>query len=591
MKRQAKKSTDAQPLQDALKIGKTAFIFAGVFSLASNILYLSLPIYTNQVFSRVLASHSVPTLLVLTGGIVFVFMISGLLDFFRAQVLNNFATIFDQEIASRTFAALFDKVVNRRGGSHAQPLRDIDTLRAAIGGPTVGLIFDVPFMPIFMIILFYIDPWVGAATLLGGVVLLVLAVLQDRATRALRHESAQATIQSYSYTDAALRNAEVVRAIGMLPTLGAKWASFRSDALASGMRADDTASLYSNAIHTVRMIIQIVIIALGAYLVITGRIPPGVLFANMILSGRALQPLERIVGSWKGLFLAAEAYQRLRELHDEYEQPVPTTQLPIPTGRLTVENVSFAPAGSASLVLNSLNFAIAPGETVGVIGPSGAGKSTLMRLLVGIWQPFGSGAIRLDGANVYTWNREDFGRYVAYQPQDTELFAGTVRDNIARFRSDARDEDIVAAAKAAGAHELILRLPKGYDSELGEGGSVLSAGQRQRVALARTLYGDPVLVVLDEPNANLDSDGEAALQEALKGLKARGATVIIVSHKALALSHADKVLVLQQGVAVKFGPAAEVLGQMRSAQAQAQAQSQAQSQAQAGRVSLVEVKS
>lgn len=564
MKTPAAPDTKPQPLRDALKLGRTAFLFAALFSLVSNLLYLAMPIYTNQIYSRVLSSHSGSTLIVLTIGTMFVFLVSNIIDYFRAQVLSGFSVIFDRQVASRTFAALFEAVVQRRGGAHAQPLRDLDTIRDAISGSAVSVMFDLPWIPIFLGVLFVIDPWVGTATTIGGLILLGLAIGQDRATRQPLRDASDAAIQSYGFTDAALRNAEVVRAIGMLPTLGAQWAQFRATSLDAGTRAGTTAAAYGSAIRLVRIIIQIVTIALGAFLVIDGKISSGILFANMILAARALAPLERIVGSWKGLFAAAESYQRLNAMLQGYEPTVAATRLPRPTGQLTVENVSFAPANAPALVLVNLSFQIAPGEMIGIVGPSGAGKSTLTRLLVGIWKPR-TGTVRLDGADVFSWDRESFGRYVAYQPQDTELFSGTVRANICRFRADANDDDIVEAAQMAGAHDLILRLPKGYDTELGEGAAVLSSGQRQRVGLARTLFGKPQLVVLDEPNANLDAEGELALKGALKTLKDRGATVVIVSHKVSAFAHADKILVLKNGMVGRFGPRDAVLADLRAA--------------------------
>ena len=549
------------PLVQALRLGRKPILYAALFSLASNLLYLALPIYTNQVFSRVLSSQSLSTLIVLTLGVAFVFIVSGAIDMLRAQVLTRFGVLFDQQMASRTFAALFDAVLRRQGGARAQALRDLDAVRQAIGGQAIGVLFDVPWIPIFMILLFAIDPIIGATTAIGGVILLLLAIAQDRATRATLRDSGDMAIQSYAFTDAALRNGEVVRALGMLPTLGRKWAMYRHASVSSGSAASDQAGLYSNAIRTVRMMIQIATIAVGAYLVIERAIPGGMLFANMILAARALATIERIVGSWNGLFAAVQAYQRLDGVLNDYEPPVPATQLPTPIGRLSVENVSFAPAGSSALLLTAVSFRVEPGEMIGVIGKSGAGKSTLARLLVGIWKPT-SGSVRLDGADVYSWDREDFGRHVAYQPQDTELFSGTIRDNIARFRVDAQDADVVKAAQAAGAHELILRLSKGYETELGEAAAVLSSGQRQRVGLARTLFGDPQIVVLDEPNANLDAEGEAALMEALLGLKRRGATVLLISHKPAAFIHADKMLVLNNGQVAKFGPRDAVMGEV-----------------------------
>ena len=551
-------------LTDAIAMGKRSFLFAALFSLASNLLYLALPIYTNAIYSRVLSSHSGATLIVLTLGAAFVFLISGILDHFRAQVLINFSVAFDRRLASSTFAALFDLVVRRRGGSHAQALRDLDMVRAMISGAGIAVLFDVPWIPVFIGILFVIDPWIGVLTLLGGVILLILAVLQDRATHAALKEQSTAAIKSYSFTDAALRNAEIVRALGMLPTLGAAWGHFRHQSLQMAVVASEQGSFYAGAIRYVRMIIQIAIIALGAWLIIEGDIASGLLFANMILSSRALAPIDRIVGSWKQLFDGAQAYRRLEEVLDQYEPPVPATQLPTPIGKIAFEGVSFAPANAPSLVLVNIGFQIQPGEMIGIIGPSGAGKSTLLRLMVGIWKP-SSGTVRLDGADVYSWDRADFGRHVAYQPQDTELFAGTVRNNICRFATGAADADIIRAAQAAGAHELILRLPKGYDTELGESGVVLSAGQRQRVGLARTLYGEPKVIVLDEPNANLDAEGEAALLKAVEGAKARGATIVLVSHKPSIFGSADKLLVLRAGQIAQYGPREEVMRAFQAA--------------------------
>lgn len=554
-------------ITDALAKGKSSFIFASLFSLASNLLYLALPIYTNQVYSRVLYSYSESTLIVLTVGALFVFLISALLDHYRDDVLTNFSITFDRELASPTFAALFDLVVRRMGGAHAQALRDLDMLRQSIAGPAVAVLFDLPWIPIFLGLLFVIDPWIGALTLVGGIALLVLAIMQDRATHSALKEAGGASIKSYSFTDAALRNSEVVRALGMLPTLGASWALFRQKAMNMTIIANHRGSFYAKAIRFVRMFIQIATIGVGAWLVIEGRISSALLFANMILSSRALAPFERIVGSWKSLFEASQAYRRLEKALADYEPPVPATQLPTPTGRITFEGVSFSTAGAAAPILAGATFLIQPGEMIGVIGPSGAGKSTLLRLLVGIWKPT-LGSVRLDGADVYSWERADFARHVAYQPQDTELFAGTVRNNICRFLPNAADADIVRAAQSAGAHDLILRLPKAYETELGEGGSILSAGQRQRVGLARTLYGDPKLVVLDEPNANLDSDGETALSAAIKHLRDGGATIVLVSHKPAVLSQADKLLVVRNGRVERFGPREEVMRAMAPPTAQ-----------------------
>lgn len=556
------------PLARAIRLGVRPFMFAALFSLVSNLLYLALPIYTNQIYSRVITSQSGSTLLILSGGCAFVFLISGVIDHYRAQVLSGFGVVFDQQLASRTFAALFDAVVRRRG-TRAQALRDLDTVRQAIGGHAISMMFDLPWIPLFLVILFIIDPAIGLVTLGGGIALVVLAFLQDRATHEKIKEASEAAIASYGFTDAALRNGEVVRALGMLPTIGRQWARNRYTSVAVGSEAAESNGFYSVAIRFVRMFIQILIIAVGAWLVVERTIPSGLLFANMILASRALAPLERIVGSWKQLIEAYSAYKRLDRILLDYEQPTPVTQLPTPKGAISVESVSFAPMGAPALILSGLKFKIEPGEFVGIIGPSGAGKSSLARLLVGIWKP-NTGAVRLDGANVYNWDRADFGRNVSYQPQDTELFAGTVRDNIARFLPDATDAQVVAAAQMADAHELILRLPNGYETDLGEGGAVLSAGQRQRVGLARTMFGDPKVIVLDEPNANLDTDGEAALLAAIRRMKERGATIVMISHKPSAFAMADKILFLMNGQVADFGPRDEVLGRLMPQRQQAQ---------------------
>jgi ATP-binding cassette, subfamily C, bacterial exporter for protease/lipase len=556
----------ASPLARALRLGLAPIGFAALFSFVSNMLYLALPIFTNQVYSRILPSQSASSLMVLVIGCAFVFLVSSVIDYYRAQVLSGFAVVFDQQVASRTFAALFDAVVRRRG-TRAQALRDLDTVRGALAGRGINLLFDLPWLPVFLIILFVIDPAVGTVTLVGGVLLVILAVLQDRASHSALKEAGEAQIASYGFTDAALRNGEVVRAMGMLPTLGRLWARERYRAIAAANAAERSGGGYRTAIRYVRMLIQIATIAVGALLVMERSISSGLLFANMILSSRALAPLERVVGSWKSLFDAYQAYKRLDAMLLDFVPPDATTKLPAPSGRIAVEGVSFAPSGAPALVLNHLRFRIEPGEFVGVIGPSGAGKSTLARLLVGIWKP-NTGTVRLDGADVYSWDREDFGSHVGYQPQDTELFSGTVRDNIARFNPEATDEQVVAAAQLANAHDLILRLPKGYETELGEGGAVLSAGQRQRVGLARTLFGEPKLLVLDEPNANLDAEGEAALLASLAAIKARGATIVMISHKPSAFVHADKLLLLINGTVSDFGPRDEVLAKIAKGNAQ-----------------------
>ena len=549
------------PLTRAIKEGYKPLAYAGGFSLVSNLLYLALPIFTFQIYGRVLSSYSVPTLLVLTFMVMLAFLISGLIDDFRAKVLINYGVIMDQRVSGRVFSALFDTVIRGNPSARSQALRDLDSFRQMLTGPAFGTMFDLPWMPVFMIVLLIIDPIIGLVTIGGAVLLFLITLFQDRATRPALKEANDAALRSYAFTDAALRNGEVVRAMGMVEPLGSRWATFRSVTMERSASASERASVISNISKFVRQAIQVLIIAIGAYLVVKGKIHSGLLFANMILAARALQPIERLVGSWDALTNGYRSYQRLNALFADYRPTKASTTLPKPLGQLSVEGVNFAPQGATRFVLQGVNFKIEPGEMLGIIGPSGAGKSSLARLMVGIWQP-NSGNVRLDGADVYSWDRSDFGRHVGYLPQDTELFSGSIRDNIARFRADVDDEQVVRAAQVAGVHQLILRLPSGYDTDLGESGHVLSAGQRQRVGLARALLGNPRLIVLDEPNAALDAEGEEALVKALDALKAGGSTIVIVSHKPSVFRSADKMLMLRDGRMEMFGPREQVMARV-----------------------------
>jgi PrtD family type I secretion system ABC transporter len=545
----------------ALRDGYKPAMVAFSFSLVSNLLYLALPLYTYQIYGRVMVSQNYATLWMLTAVTLFVFVISSVVDDFRARILIHYGVALDQRVSGRVFTGLFDAAVRGDPGAKAQALRDLDQFRQSLTGIAAAAFFDVPWIPVFFFVLFIIDPLVGVITVIGAVILFLLALAQARATQSALKDANEAALKSYAFTDAALRNGEVVRAMGMLPTLGQAWAQHRAVTIERGAAAAEASNAYTDTIKAVRMGMQVLIVAIGAYLILKGKIHSGMLFANMILASRALQPIEKIVGAWDPLNNMYRAYIRLNALLAKAEPPFAATALPRPLGKLSLEGVNFAPPGAQKLILANINFALDPNEVLGVIGPSGAGKSTLARLLVGIWKPL-QGVARLDGADVFTWDRADFGRYVGYLPQDTELFAGTVRNNIARFRADVADEEVVAAAQLAGVHELILRMPKGYDTDVGEGGMVLSAGQRQRVGLARAMLGNPAFVVLDEPNANLDAEGEEALMGAIDAMKANGATVVIISHKPGVFRAADKMLVLREGRVELFGPRDQVLARL-----------------------------
>ena len=548
-------------LTRALAEGKRPFAVAAVFSFFSNLLYLAMPLYTFQVYGRVMQSESQATLWVLTFVTVFVFAVSSVIDDYRARVLINYGVVLDQRVSGRLFGSLFDAAVRGDVSGKSQVLRDLDTFRQTLTGVAAAAFFDLPWIPVFIFVLFLVDPWVGLLTTAGAVVLVVLALMQERAIRPPMREATDAALKSYAFTEAALRNGEVVRAMGMLPTLGSAWARFRGVTIERGADTAEKSNSYTDVIKAVRMAIQILTIAVGAWLIMRGKLHSGMLFANMILTARALAPIEKIVAAWEPLNNMARAHGRLMDVLQKAEPPSASTVLPRPRGRLSVEGVNYAPPGANRLILSGVAFQIEPGEVLGIVGPSGAGKSTLARLLVGIWRPL-NGVVRLDGADVFSWNRSDFGRHVGYLPQDTELFAGTIRQNIARFRDDVTDDQVVRAAQLAGVHELVLRTPKGYDTEVGEAGVVLSVGQRQRVGLARAMLADPAFIVLDEPNASLDAEGEQALMGAIESMKANGSTVVIISHKVGVFRSADKLLAMREGRVELFGPRDAVLARL-----------------------------
>ncbi|WP_200927268.1 type I secretion system permease/ATPase [Methylobacterium sp. Leaf100] len=546
-----------QTLRSAMKPLGYAFLF----SFATNVLYLSLPLYMVQLYGRVFASQSVATLVIMALSVTGAFLISAFVDHYRSGVLIHFGVLFDRLLSRHVFGALFAAELKNNAGQ-SQVIRDLDVFRQTLTGSGMAVFFDLPWLPIFMGALFLIDPWVGLLCLVGGLILLGLAILQDRVSRkALMHVN-NAAIRGYQFTDMALRNAEVVKALGMLPALTKRWQVDRLTMIEGQAHASELAGKIGELIKFTRMLIQIMILALGAFLVLKQVIGPGVLFANMILSSKALAPFERVAASWQGLVEAGQIYKRLTKLLDGYEPNPVATAMPRPTGLIEVQNLVFTLPNAKEPLLKNISFALRPGEALGIIGPSGAGKSTLTRMLIGIWKPT-EGHVRLDGMEVHAWDRAAFGRHVGYLPQDTELFTGTVRDNIARFRSDVSDEAVTRAAQEAGIHDLIVRLEKGYESELGASGTtVFSVGQRQRLGLARALLGDPSLVVLDEPNANLDTEGEAALLDVLGALKSRGVTVVIVSHRASVFRHVDKILFVRGGEVQSFGDRDVILGQL-----------------------------
>jgi PrtD family type I secretion system ABC transporter len=534
------------------------FVAAALFSLAINLLYLAAPIYMLQVYDRVISSGSVPTLAMLTVALLIAFVALAGLDVVRSRVMARAGIRLDTLLAGRVVAASVARM--GEGGARSQPLRDFDTFRTYLTGNGMNAVFDLPWAPIYIGVIYLLHPALGLFALVSAAVLAVMAFVNEWLVRTPLKEANETVQRNYSFTEASLRNAEVVKALGMADALIRRWSRDRNRVLDRQTAASDRASAISGAIRFLRMSMQSVILGLGAYLVLQGSTTVGAMFAASILLGRALQPVELMVGQWRAMVGARAAYGRVGNLLAANPPPDPGIVLPRPAGRLSVEAVNYALPGTSKLILREVSFRLEPGEALGIIGPSGAGKSTLARHLVGVLAPT-TGAVRLDGADVSRRAYEVLGGHLGYLPQDVELFADTVAANISRFQAGA-DAGVVQAAQRAGVHDMILRLADGYDTEIGEAGAVLSGGYRQRIALARAVFGNPSLVVLDEPSSNLDSDGDTALNECVLQLKAAGVTVVIVSHRPATLATVDRILVLTDGAVQAFGERNEVLARL-----------------------------
>lgn len=553
-------------LAQALGHCRGSFRSAAVFSLFINLLMLMPSIYMMQVYDRVLGSNSTSTLLMLTLLAVVLFVLLGALEWVRSQILVRVSTRFDLLLNERLYRVMFRQALVSGGKSSTQPLGDLLVLRQFLTGNGLFAFFDAPWLPIYVALLFLFHPAFGVVALVSALALLMLAIWNERATHDDLEQANRVSVENGNSTARNLRNAEVIHALGMLPDLLARWQEKQQRLILLQAIASDKAGLISALSKTYRVTVQSLVLGLGAWLAIDKQISPGLMIGGSILLGRALAPIDLMIGSWKQFLGARTAYARLNALLADFPAEPERMPLPAPQGVLRAEQAVVVPPGAKVAALKGLSFQIAAGTFVALIGASASGKSTLARALLGIW-PVASGAIRLDGADVGQLQRSLIGPHIGYLPQDIELFDGTIADNIARFGAvDA--ERVVLAARAAGVHELILQLPNGYDTELGGTGGVLSAGQRQRVGLARALYGDPVVVILDEPNSNLDDVGEQALAQALFGLKQRGCTVIVITHRVGILGLVDRVMVLHDGVLLMDGPRDEVLAKLNQRPAQ-----------------------
>jgi ATP-binding cassette subfamily C protein EexD len=553
-------------LAEAIYHCRDSFKSAAFFSFFINMLMLFPSIYMMQVYDRVLGSNSTSTLLMLTLLAVLIFTMLGALEWIRSQVLIRVSTRFDLLLNERLYKVLFRQALVSGGKSSAQPLSDLLALRQFLTGNGLFAFFDAPWLPIYIALLFLFHFWFGVVAIISAILLILLAIWNEQATHDDLEQANQVSVENSNSTARNLRNAEVVHALGMLPSLMARWKEKQKKLILLQSLASEKGGLISALSRTYRVTVQSLVLGLGAWLAINKEISPGLLIGGSILLGRALAPIDLMIGSWKQFLSARTAYERLNILLKNFPPEADRMPLPAPTGALRAEQAIVAPPGSKVAVLKGLNFAIEAGTCIALIGASASGKSTLARALLGIW-PVASGAIRLDGADVMQGERSLVGPYIGYLPQDIELFDGTIAENIARF-GEVDANHVVDAAIAAGVHEMILRLPQGYDTEIGGGGGALSAGQRQRVGLARALYGNPVLVILDEPNSNLDDVGEQALAQALLKLKQRKCTVIAITHRVGILGIVDRIMVLNDGNLVLDGPRDEVLAKLNQRPAQ-----------------------
>jgi ATP-binding cassette subfamily C protein/ATP-binding cassette subfamily C protein EexD len=544
------------PLRRALRACRTQFILVGLFSGAVNLLQLTTSIYMMQVFDRVLATRVLDTLVYLTVIAIAAVAVLAMLEAVRSKVMQRIGTWVEHRVAPEGFVRALESTLRGRP-YRMEALRDLAVCRGYLGSPGALSLYDVPWVPIFIGVIFLLHPVMGWIALGGAVILFALTVASEVSTSKLLKEANTGAMASQRRADAISRNAEVIDSMGMLPSVIGRWRESVADMTAPQQRAADRASLLVAATKFFRLAVQIGILGAGAYLVLQQELTAGASIAGSIIMGRALAPVEQMIGGWKQLVQARQSFRRLQTFLSLPRLRPPGLPLPEPTGKLAVERVSYAFPGQGVAMIKGVNFSLMPGESLAIIGPSAAGKTTLIRLLIGTL-PASAGTVRLDGADVYQWMREDFGRHVGYLPQDVELFDGSVFQNIARM-AESEPEPVFEAARLAGCHDMILRLPNGYETEIGDGGQYLSGGQRQLIGLARAMFGRPKFVVLDEPNSNLDGDSEAALTQALERLKAQNTTVVLVSHRPTLVQGVDKVLLLKDGAMEMFGPRAEVL--------------------------------
>ena len=566
------------PVAQALRESARRMIGVAVFSGVINILMLSGSLYMLQVYDRVIPSRNIATLFGLSLMVLFAYLVQGYFDAMRARMLCRIATLFDGALQGSIHTAL--ATLPLRGVKPVlmqQPLRDLDQVRGFMSGMGPTAFLDMPWIPVFLIALFLFHPAIGITALLGTAAIIAMTLLTERISRGAARAAMDMSAQRQVLADTTQRNAEIIRALGMTDRLTQRWSEANERYLQENIRATDVYANLGAGAKVLRYILQSGMLGLGAYLVVADRASGGIMIASSIMMGRALAPVEIALGSWKQLFAARQGLTRLRDICKATAPPAaPPVLLPRPSRELSVQDLAVTAPGSATAIVSNVSFSLKAGAGLALLGASASGKTSLSKALVGIW-PAQHGVVRLDGAALDQWRNADLGRHIGYLPQDVALFDGTVAENICRFDGEATSDDILKAARIAGVHDIILRLPEGYATRIGEGGMSLSAGQRQRIGLARAVFGDPFLVVLDEPNANLDADGENALTRAIGLLRQNRSIVIVISHRPSALSALDMTMVLYEGKAIAFGPSDEVFARVRNATGQAAAARQATS--------------
>ncbi len=548
-------------ITEVLASFKKTFNTIGVFSAVINALMLMPAIYMLQLYDSVLTSRNEMTLLMLTLIVVGAYIFLGALEYVRTFILIRAGAKLDTQLNKRVYTAAFEHCLKQGESNAGQALKDLTSIRQFMSGNALFAFFDAPWFPIYIFVIFMFHPWLGVFALCGTIILILLAYINEKISRKPLDAANSMAVISTSMASNNLRNAEVIEAMGMLPNLEARWNKSHSRFLNLQAEASEKSGIITAISKASTVALQSLTLGLGALLVLEDQISPGMMIAASILTGRAIAPVQLLINVWKQFGSTRSAYQRLTKLLEQNPARSPSMALPKPNGAIAVESLTAAPPGSRVPVIRGLNLSLSAGEVLGIIGPSGSGKSTLARLLVGVW-PAAAGKVRLDGADIYHWNKEELGPSIGYLPQDIELFSGSVSENIARF-GEVDPEKVILASQRAGVHQMILNMPEGYDTKLGDGGAGLSGGQKQRLGLARAMYGDPALIVLDEPNSNLDEIGEQALLTALTDLRKRGKTIVLITHRRSIISVTDKLLLLHEGMAKLSGPTKQVLSELQ----------------------------